>query len=366
MEFIVNRETVLPALNKVTGVVDRRQTLPILGHLLVVARDGRVSLTGTDLEVEVKTSFEAEILQEGETTIPARKLFDICRQLSEGAEIRFRLRDERCVITAGRGRFTLGQLPATDFPIMDLPADGFDFQIQEGQLKHVLDKTAFAMAQQDVRYYLNGLLLELKADALIAVATDGHRLAKFVTPLDLALDTERQGIVPSKTVMELKRQLGGSDAPVALRLSERSLRVVVGTMTLTSKLIDGRYPDYERVIPGRDGGMAIVEKDALRRALSRVSIFSNEKYRAVRLDFEPGRLKLLAHNPEQEEAEEEIELDYAGEPISIGFNVAYLMDVLGAIDAPAVSLYFQDANSSSLWRGADSESETFVVMPMRL
>jgi DNA polymerase III subunit beta len=366
MEFVANREIVLPALNKVVGVVERRQTLPILGNLLLVAREGRVTLTGTDLEVEVKTSFEAEIQHEGETTIPARKLVDICRNLSEGAEIRLRVKDERCVVTAGRGRFTLGLLPAADFPTMDLEEGGFDFQVQESQLKRLLDKTAFAMAQQDVRYYLNGLLLELHSTVLIAVATDGHRLAKFVTPLDLTLETDRQVIVPNKTVMELKRQLGSSDDPVSIRLGERSLRVAIGAMTMTSKLVDGRYPEYERVIPSNIGRTATIEKDVLKRALSRTSILSNEKYRGVRLSFDPGTLKLLAHNPEQEEAEEEIEMEYDGEPISIGFNVAYLMDVLGVVDESSVIIHFQDANGSSIWRGVGSESETFVVMPMRL
>ncbi|MGQ9831083.1 MAG: DNA polymerase III subunit beta [Thermochromatium sp.] len=366
MEFIANRETVLPALNQVVGVVERRQTLPILGHLLVMARDGGVTLSGTDLEVEVKTRFAADIWQEGETTIPARKLFDICRSLSEGAEIRLRLREERCVVTSGRGRFTLGTLPAADFPVMAPEDGGLALQLPAGQIKRLLDKTAFAMAQQDVRYYLNGLLLELQATALIAVATDGHRLARFITPVDLPLDDKRQAIVPNKTVMELKRQLGGGEDPVLLQLGERSLRIEIRDTTLTSKLIDGRYPDYERVIPAPSGRTALVEAEVLKRALARAAILSNEKYRGVRLGFMPGLLKLQAQNPEQEEAEEELELEYDGEPITIGFNVAYLMDVLGVVDETRVTIQFQDANSSSVWRGEGHEDETFVVMPMRL
>lgn len=366
MEFAANRDIVLPALNKVIGVIERRQTLPILGNLLVVARAGRVTLTGTDLEVEVKTNFEADIQQEGETTIPARKLLDICKNLSDGAEVRLRVKDERCIVTSGRGRFTLGLLPASDFPTMELEDSGFDFQIPESQLKRLLDKTAFAMAQQDVRYYLNGMLLELRTNELISVATDGHRMAKFVTPLDLTLETDRQVIVPNKTVTELKRQLSYTDDLITIRLAERGLRIEVGAMTMTSKLVDGRYPEYERVIPTQSPRTATVEKDVLKRALSRTSILSNEKYRGVRLSFDPGTLKLLAHNPEQEEAEEEIELEYDGEPISIGFNVAYLLDALNVIDDTSVSIHFQDANGSSIWRGLGSERETFVVMPMRL
>jgi DNA polymerase-3 subunit beta len=366
MEFVANREVVLPALSKVIGVVERRQTLPILGNLLIVAREGRVALTGTDLEVEVNTSFAADIQKEGDITVPARKFVDICRNLADGAEIRMRVKDERCLVTSGRSRFALGLLPAVDFPTMDMEEGGFAFHITESHLKQLLDKTAFAMAQQDVRYYLNGLLLELNSTVLIAVATDGHRLAKFVTPVDLPLAEARQVIVPNKTVMELKRQLGNSDEPMAIHLGEKSLRVVAGPMTMTSKLIDGRYPDYERVIPSTIGRTAIIEKEPLKRALSRTAILSNEKYRGVRLSFSSGTLKLLAHNPEQEEAEEEIEMDYEGESISIGFNVAYLMDVLGAIDEESLVVHFQDGNGSSIWRGRGVENETFVVMPMRL
>ncbi|MBK1717454.1 DNA polymerase III subunit beta [Thiocystis violacea] len=366
MEFVANREVFLPALNKVIGVVERRQTLPILGNLLIVGREGRVTLTGTDLEVEVNTNFAAEIQSEGETTVPARKLADICRNLPEGADIRMRVKDERCVVTSGRSRFSLGLLPAVDFPTMDVEEGGFPFQIKESQLKRLLDKTAFAMAQQDVRYYLNGLLMELNPATLVAVATDGHRLAKFASHIALALGESRQVIVPNKTVLELRRQLGNSDEEVAVRLGEKSLRVVVGLMTMTSKLVDGRYPEYERVIPGNIGRMATIEKESLKRALSRTAILSNEKYRGVRLNFDQGNLKLLAHNPEQEEAEEEIEMLYEGDSISIGFNVAYLMDVLAAIDEESLAVHFQDGNSSSIWRGLGVEDETFVVMPMRL
>ncbi len=366
MEFVVSRETLLPALNKVIGVIERRQTLPILGHLLIGARDGLVSLRGTDLEVEVYTELAAEIQGEGETTVPARKLVDICRNLTEGADIRLRVMDERCVVTSGRGRFSLGLLPAVDFPVMDAESEGVELVVKEGQLKRLLDKTAFAMAQQDVRYYLNGLLVEINRAELIAVATDGHRLAKFVSKTNLDVNATRQVIVPNKTVLELRRQLVVSDEDVFLRLGEKSIRIQAGQMIMTSKLVDGRYPEYERVIPSGVGRLAIIERDVLKRALSRTAILSNEKFRGVRLSFDQGVLKLLAHNPEQEEAEEEIEIDYDGDGISIGFNVAYLMDVLGAIDEERLAVQFQDGNSSSIWRGQGMETETFVVMPMRL
>jgi DNA polymerase-3 subunit beta len=366
MELIINREELLPVLGKVVGVVERRQTLPILGNLLFSAGGERAEICGTDLEVEVRTSCAASIAQEGATTLPARKLMDICRNLSEGQDIRFRLSDERCIVTAGRGRFTLGVLPAVDFPLMDREAEGIEISIPEGLLKRLLDKTAFAMAQQDVRYYLNGLLVQLDPGGVTAVGTDGHRLAKFRRSLDLALAESVQVIVPSKTVIELRRQLGSTEEAITLSIGTRSIRLAMGGTVMTSKLVDGRYPEYERVIPRDLAKVATMSTAALKRALTRTAILSNEKYRGVRLAFEQGVLRLQAHNPEQEEAEEEIELDYTGEPTAIGFNVAYLTDVLGAVEVDQIEARFSDAGSSSIWRGASADDETYVVMPMRL
>ncbi len=366
MEFVVKRDTLLPVLGTVAGVVERRQTLPILGNLLLVARGDRTTITGTDLEVQVENQCAAEIREEGETTVPARKLLDICRNLEEGVEVRFRVKDERCVITSGRGRFSLGILPAADFPSMESEIGGLELALEEGRLKRLLDKTSFAMAQQDVRYYLNGLLIELDSSGLTAVATDGHRLAMAQSGVGISIDDRRQIIVPSKTVLELRRQLHGADEEIALRVGEKSIEAVVGQMRMTSKLVDGRYPNYEQVIPRELSKRAVLKKEDLRRALSRTSILSNEKYRGVRLAFGEDVLKLQAHNPEQEEAEEEIEIQYQDEMTAIGFNVAYLMDVLGAVDGGEVQVQFQDGDSSSVWRGVGVEGETFVVMPMRL
>lgn len=366
MDFVANREVFLPALSKVIGVVERRQTLPILGNLLIIARGETLTLIGSDMEVEVRADFPGNIQEEGETTVPARKLSDICRNLVEGADIRMRIKDERCVVTSGRGRFSLGFLPADGFPTMETEGNGFELEIAENQLKRLLDKSAFAMAQQDVRYYLNGLLLELNKSSLTAVATDGHRLAKFVIVTDLSVDEPRRVILPNKTVLELRRQLSTSEQTVRMRLGEKSARIVVGQMAMTSKLVDGRYPEYERVIPHDTGEVASVEKDTLKHALSRTAILSNEKYRGVRLSFETGTLKLLAHNPEQEEAEEEIEIDYRGEAVSVAFNVAYMMDVLAAVDSERVEIRFQSENNSSIWRGQGADAETFVIMPMRI
>ena len=366
MEFVVNREILLPALGKVTGIVERRQTLPILGNLHLAVESDHVTMTGTDLEVEVKTVFNVETCRTGEATVPARKLMDICRNLGDGADIRIRIKDDRCIVTSCRGRFSLSTLPAVDFPFIDSVKDGFQFSISESLLKRLLDKTAFAMAQQDVRYYLNGLLIEFDTETLTAVATDGHRLAKFLSKVSVGVSESKQLIVPNKTVLELRRQLGHSDECTIMILGEKFLQISVGQMTMTSKIVDGRYPEYERVIPRELGKMALLNKDDLKRALSRTAILSNEKYRGVRLTFMHGTLKLLAHNPEQEEAEEEIELNYGDEQISIGFNVSYLMDVLAAIDGNEVQVQFQDGNSSSVWRGKDADDEIYVVMPMRI
>ncbi|MBK1645022.1 DNA polymerase III subunit beta [Thiocapsa imhoffii] len=366
MEFVVNRESLLPVLGKVVGVVERRQTLPILGNLLVSAKGDRVDLCATDLEVEARAFCPVSIHQEGETTLPARKLMDIVRNLAEGTEIRFRMSGERCAVTAGRGRFALGVLPAADFPLMQVDLAGHEAHVSEKTFRTILDKTAFAMAQQDVRYYLNGLLLEWQRTGMTAVATDGHRLAKFECPMDIDIEDRLQVIVPSKTVLELKRQLSGGDGEIQILVGPRNIRLVIGEMLMTSKLVDGRYPEYERVIPRELDKVALVSTEALKRALARTAILSNEKYRGVRLAFEPGVLRLQAHNPEQEEAEEEIELEYDGEPTSIGFNVSYLSDALNAVSGDQVQVQFNDGGSSSVWRGQNAEDETYVVMPMRL
>lgn len=366
MDIRVNREHLLPILSKVVGVVERRQTLPILGNLFVSAEEGQVTIVGTDLEIEIRAYCEANIAESGRVTIPARKISDICRSLGEGADIRFKVTGERCVLTAERGRYVLGTLPAADFPAVEAQAAEEVLAVEESTLKRLLDKTGFAMAQQDVRYYLNGLLLQVEKNVLRAVATDGHRLAAYESVCSFDLNESRSVIVPFKTVNELRRQLGLGSSNVQVEIGERLIRFLVGRSITTSKLVDGRYPEYERVIPAGLSKVAYANKDALKRALARTAILSNEKYRGVRLVFESGLLRLVAHNPEQEEAVEEMELDYVGEPTTIGFNVAYLSDLLNAVDCETVEVRFEDGNSSSLWRGKDAVLETYVVMPMRL
>jgi len=366
MDVKVNREQLLPILSRVVAVVERRQTLPILGNLLLRSGDGWLTVVGTDMEIEIRSRCAAEVLEAGEGTVPARKLGDICRSLADGSEIRLKIAGDRCVLTAGRGRYVLGTLPAQDFPVMESVSPELVVEIEEGVLKRVLEKTAFAMAQQDVRYYLNGLFLELDESCLRAVATDGHRLALYVHPCKLAVRESRAVIIPFKTVNELRRQLGFGENAVRLEFGERLIRFVVGDTVSASKLVDGRYPEYARVIPAGLTKVAVADRESLRRALARTAILSNEKYRGLRVSFESGVLRLVAHNPEQEEAVEEMELEYSGESTVIGFNVAYLADLLGAVDSSEVEVHFDDGSSSSLWRGVGASGETYVVMPMRL
>jgi DNA polymerase-3 subunit beta len=369
MNIEIPRSELLPALAAVAGVVERRQTLPILGNLLLVASDGQIALRGTDLELEIGTRAVAEIEQEGAVTVPARKFSDICRALPEDARIRVRTDGERALVSSGRSRFTLSTLPASDFPSMDLGELELGLQVSGVILKRMLDKTAFAMAQQDVRYYLNGVLLEMESGGLTTVATDGHRLALVTESVDTGIEEHAEGhraIVPAKTVVELKRLLPAVEQPVAIELSQRMIRVRFGETVLGSKLVDGRYPEYGRVIPRDLPRRALLDRDSLRAALQRAAILSNEKYKGVRVTFAPGSLGLQTHNPEKEQADDEIELDYEGEPVVIGFNVGYIVDVLQVVDRQRVEVSFRDADSSAIWRGEGVEGETFVVMPMRL
>jgi len=367
MEIVLNREQLLPMLTRTVGVVERRQTLPILGNVLLQATEDGITAVSTDLEVEVRGHCEGQVGQIGDITIPARKFLDIVRNLPEGSDIRMKVSGERCVISSGRGRYVLGTLPAADFPTMQSELGNYVVDVEEGGFRRLLEKTWFAMAQQDVRYYLNGLLLEFGSDGIRGVATDGHRLSRFDFRIDLDLGEERRGfIVPYKTVMELRRQFSAISTPIKVSVGEKSIQFDAGAYVTTSKLIDGRFPDYDRVIGVNHGRSAIVDRERLRGALVRASVLSNERYRGVRMEFDRDVLKLQAQNPEQEEAIEEIDVVLEGDPVTLGFNVSYVGDVLNAIDDSEVEVRFEDGNTSSVWRGRGCEDETFVVMPMRL
>ena len=369
MKFTVERETLLDPLQAVQGVVERRQTLPILSNLLVCVSDGALSVTATDMEVELVARTALEGAEDGEITVPARKLIDICRALPAEASISFSVDGERALIRSGRSRFTLSTLPASEYPSADRPADEASVSIKQGALKHLIELTQFAMAHQDVRYYLNGLLLELSADTLRAVATDGHRLA--VAEMNIEADVgeaTRALILPRKGVGELQRLLGADDEGMDLVIGSNAVRASFAELQFTSKLIDGRFPDYERVIPDpeKSDKQLDVDKESLRQCLARAAILSNDKYRAVRLSLAPGVLRVVANNPEQEEAEDEMEVSYEGESLEVGFNVTYLMDALNALPGEQARLYFTDSSSSCLIMPAGEERCRYVVMPMRL
>lgn len=365
MRFSLQREVLLKPLAQVVNVVERRQTLPVLANLLVQVKNGQLSLTGTDLEVEMIARVAVDDAQDGEVTVPARKWFEIVRALPDGSKVAVSQSGDKITVQAGRSRFTLASLPANDFPSIDEVEATERVQVPEAALKELIERTAFAMAQQDVRYYLNGLLFDLSDKVLRCVATDGHRLALCEAPLDGG-GGKRQIIVPRKGVQELQRLLEGGDRTLELELGRSHIRVKRDDVTFTSKLIDGRFPDYEAVIPIGADREVKVDREALRASLQRAAILSNEKYRGVRVEVSPGQLKINAHNPEQEEAQEEVEADTKVDGLAIGFNVNYLLDALSALRDEHVIIALRDANSSALVREASNERCRHVVMPLRL
>lgn len=366
MNFGIQREALLKPLQTVCGVVERRQTLPILSHVLLKTGDGKLAMTGTDLEVEMQAITSLADAPDAEVTLPARKFLDICKTLPENSKIDFKVEGERAIIRAGRSRFTLATLPAEDFPNVDSVTEGTAISVPQKDLKFLIDHTSFAMAQQDVRYYLNGLMLELSSNQLRAVATDGHRLALCDVPAAIDITEPRQIILPRKGVMELARLLEADEAPVEIKVGTNHISLSVGDLVFTSKLIDGRFPDYQRVLPEGCDKNLVADKDVLKQSLTRASILSNEKYRGIRLVLGANALKVFANNPEQEEAEEEIEVSYSAPELEIGFNVNYLMDALTAVDAEKVNIAFSDSNSSCLVTAEGSSACRYVVMPMRL
>lgn len=365
MKFSSERESILGLLQSVIGVVERRQTMPVLANVLLVVKEDQVSVTATDLEVELVAKGTVAVQQGGEITVPGRKLLDIVRALPDGAQVTVAVDGERAIVRSGKSRFTLSTLPASEFPTIEDIRAQQTLTVSQGALKRLLEKTHFSMAQQDVRYYLNGMLVETDGQTLRTVATDGHRLAYCEAPMDAPASELQQVIVPRKGVMELQRLLTGDDS-VELVIGTNHVRVQMGNIRFTSKLIDGRFPEYGRVIPANPPLLVEADRDVLRAALQRAAILSNEKYRGIRLSLKPGVLTLQAHNPEQEEAEEEIDVTYSGDEMEIGFNVNYLLDALAAIDGQEVQLGLTDANNSCLVTAPSMPHAKYVVMPMRL
>jgi DNA polymerase III subunit beta len=366
MKLEATREQLLKPLQHVIGAVERRQTLPILSNVLVTARDKELNLTATDLEVELSVQAALPAETPGRVTLPARKLHDILRALPEEGTVTLTVEGEKATVRCGRSRFTLVTLPADDFPTLeDLPFSG-DLRLPQGALRHLIDRTHFAMAQQDVRYYLNGLLLEVDPGLLRLVATDGHRLAFQELPIEAEVAETRQVIIPRKGVMELLRLLADNDAEAVLQIGTNHIRVTMGEIRLTSKLIDGKFPDYQRVIPHESSRVVIADRVALRNALARTGIVLSDKNQGIRLQLEDWMLRTQAQNPEHEEAEEELEINYSGGSLEIGFNGGYLLDALGALGGELAKLSFSDAGNSCLIEESEGAGGKHVIMPMRL
>lgn len=366
MKFKILREDLLTPLQQVIGAVEKRQTLPALSNVLVKATDKILSLTATDLEIEHVSSINLVVDEPGEITIPAKKLLDICKSLPNEAEISVNVDVDRVLVKSGRSRFTLSTLPASDFPSLDEISSVYEFSIPQNVLKNLIDKTAFAMAQQDVRYYLNGLMFEVSDNTIRSVATDGHRLAYSDSALEVNLSDSRQVIIPRKGVSELQRLLSDSDDSVKVILGNNHIQCELPNQRFTSKLIDGRFPDYKRVMPAEEGNSLVVNRDALKQALIRASILSNEKYRGIRVILSQNLLKLQAQNPDQEEADVELEIDYQGDEMEVGINVNYMLDVLNTNNYEQTKLMIKDANSSCLIIFPEDDNSRYVIMPMRL
>lgn len=367
MKFMLNREALLKPLQSLIGVVEKKQAKPILANFLIKLEGKNMQITATDLELELLAKIEVtEAGEEGVITLPARKIFDICRNLPEGAMLEVHSETpEKITVKSGKSRFSLAGLPAGEYPTMDSQLGQIMVQVPQKILAQLIKKTQFAMAQQDVRYYLNGLLLEISEKMIRTVATDGHRLAlsSEVSPGQTGV---HQVIVPRKTILELQKVLENTDELVTLILGSHFIRIATQDIIVTSKLVDGRYPDYNRVIPTTGKNILIASREMLKQALQRTAILSNEKYRGIRLKASNNVLKLMANNPEQEEAEDEIEVNYAGQEIEIGFNITYLMDVLNVLDCENIKITFTNNVSSILIHDLEDNRAIYVVMPIRL
>ena len=366
--FKINRETLLKPLQAVSGIIERRHTLPILSNVLLSRTEEKIEFVATDIEIEISSS--TAVSGQGEaktTTVGARKLLDILRALPEGSDVAVTLQDKRLQIRAGKSRFNLQTLSPEDFPRL-APADGqsVDFKVPQALLKDLIGLVQYAMAQQDIRYYLNGLLMVVENGHLHLVATDGHRLAFASRALEVQNLPKQEVILPRKTILELSKLLSDSDSPVSVQLSASQARFTFGDVVLVSKLIDGKFPDYGRVIPQKQPKQLLLNRVLLLQALQRAAILTSDKFRGVRWVLSDGTLKIICSNTEQEEAQEEIDVDYKGDSLDIGFNVSYLLDVLNNLETNEVSCGLGDANSSALITLPGKEDFKYVVMPMRI
>jgi DNA polymerase-3 subunit beta len=377
----IAKETLLNVLTHVIGAVERRHTLNILSNVKVQVSATQLTVTGSDLEVELVASTTLETgacVQAGESTVPARKLIDICKSLPNAAIIDLQVtEDQRCIIVSGQSRFVLGTLAAEDYPLLAAEQiNGMQVVVSQRELKRLFEKTAFAMAVQDVRFYLTGTLLEIEQNHLRAVTTDGHRLALCQTDAQSSAQQAVQAIIPRKAVAELQRLLTLEDLPLHILIGRELFNVIIElpardkdaaiAVRFTTKLIDGKFPDYRRVVPRGGDKTAVLAHDAFKQSLQRVAILSNEKLRGVFLHFNDDKLQLRANNPEQDEAVEDFVMQYQGEALEMSFNAQYLLDVINAMDGEDVQMQMTEANQSVLVQDPSQPSQTYVVMPMRV
>jgi DNA polymerase-3 subunit beta len=367
MKFSLNRELLLKPLLLVSGAVERKSTLPILSNILLEINGSALTLTATDLELEMVAYAVIDNQDDnGKVTVPARKLLDICKSLPADSIITFTSENDVIKLSSGRSKYSLSTLSADDFPNIEEWRGDVEFTLLRSDFLRLIESTHFSMANQDVRYYLNGMSIETENNEIRSVATDGHRLAICKIVNDSLSLPVRQVIVPRKGIMEIIRLLEPVDEEIKIFLGTNHIRIIDTEFSFTSKLVDGRFPDYRRVLPRNGDKVLVTDKEALRQVLSRASILSNEKFKGVRLNFTPTVLKITANNPEQEQAEEELEINFPYEELEIGFNVSYVLDVLHAVKDTEVKFTLADANSSVVVEGANSGEALYVVMPMRL
>lgn len=366
MIFNIQRETLLHPLSEINGVVEKKQTLAILGNFYLKARAGVLSITASDSEVEMIASCTAEIIEEGEITVPARKFFDICRALADGSVLNFHIEDNKCLIQAGKSKFSLTTLPAQEYPLIENIETYDTLTLEVPKLKTLLSQTSFCMAVQDVRYFLNGLLFEIIDNRIVCVAADGHRLSLSETTFENSGNINKQILIPRKGVLELQKLIRDKEDTLQINVGKNHVNFLCENTSLTSKLIDGNFPDYQTVIPLNMEKTLTTNKALLKSALQRVAILSNEQYKGVKFNITNNTLKIVGHNPEQEQAEEVVEIVSDIEEIKTGFNVTYLIDALNAIEGEEIMFNFKDALSSCLIKHPEDNSCRLVVMPIRI
>ena len=367
MQFTVRKETILKPLQLVCSIIERRVTSPILSNILLSTHDTQLSMTSTDMELEMIANFPVNIQLEGRTTISARKFLNICRALPNNTIINFNSQDNKAIIITSKGRFSLSTLPSEDFPNCEGANYSDEISLPQVILKALFDETSFAMAIQDARYYLNGLLLEYGNNTLRAVATDGHRLALGTITTSTTSANKNGVIIPRKAVIELGRLLNNSNDNVTIAFNNQQIKVKLSDVNFTSKLIDGTFPNYERVLPLGGDKEVLADRAPLKMALSRVAILSRDKHQSVRINIKSGLFKATIINQEQESAEEEINVEYEGEALEVAFNNSYLLDLLNAMPGDKIRLIFSDESSSALITPANKKiARQYVIMPIRI